>query len=62
MEAATTGRPVLVEDLHKSVEAARCPMFAAAVAERTQVRALFALPLQWVALIARSRLKVLASP
>jgi ANTAR domain len=47
MEAATTGRPVLVEDLHHSVEAARWPMFAAAVAERTQVRALFALPLQW---------------
>jgi hypothetical protein len=47
MEAATTGRPVLVEDLHHSVEVARWPMFAAAVAERTQVRALFALPLQW---------------
>jgi ANTAR domain len=47
MEAAATGRPVLVEDLHDSMEAARWPMFAASVAERTQVRALFALPLQW---------------
>jgi ANTAR domain len=47
MEAAMTGRPVLVEDLTLSVEAARWPMFAAAVVERTQVRALFALPLQW---------------
>jgi hypothetical protein len=47
VEAATTGRPVLVEDLHHSVEAARWPIFAAALAERTQVRALFALPLQW---------------
>jgi hypothetical protein len=47
VEAATAGRPVLVEDLHHSAEAARWPMFAAAVVERTQVRALFALPLQW---------------
>jgi hypothetical protein len=47
MEAAATGRPVLVEDLRHSVKVARWPMFAAAVAERTQVRALFALPLQW---------------
>jgi hypothetical protein len=47
MEAAATGRPVVVEDLRHSAEVARWPMFAAAVAERTQVRALFALPLQW---------------
>lgn len=47
MEAATTGRPVLVPDLHHSTETARWPMFAAAVAEQTKVRALFALPLQW---------------
>ena len=38
---------MLVADLRHSVEAARWPMFAAAVAEHTQVRALFALPLQW---------------
>lgn len=47
MEAATTGRPVLVPDLRHSTETARWPMFAAAVAEQTKVRALFALPLQW---------------
>jgi hypothetical protein len=47
MEAATTGSPVLVPDLHESTETARWPMFAAAVAEQTSVRALFALPMQW---------------
>ena len=47
MEAATTGHPVLVPDLHHSTETARWPMFAAAVAEQTSVAALFALPLQW---------------
>jgi transcriptional regulator with GAF, ATPase, and Fis domain len=47
MEAATTGNPVLVADLQHCTEVARWPMFAAAVAERTPVRALFALPLQW---------------
>lgn len=47
MEAAATGRPVLVPDLHHGTETARWPVFAAAVAERTDVRALFALPLQW---------------
>ena len=47
MEAAATGRPVLVPDLHTSPRAARWPIFAAAVAEQTDVGALFALPLQW---------------
>ena len=47
MEAATTGRPVLVSDLRENSAAARWPMFAAAVAEQTPVCALFALPLQW---------------
>jgi hypothetical protein len=47
MEAATTGNPVLVPDLHRGAESARWPIFAAAVAEQTQVAALFALPLQW---------------
>lgn len=47
MEAAATGRPVLVSDLQHAAETARWPMFAAAVAEHTGVRALFALPLQW---------------
>ncbi|HEX4253127.1 MAG TPA: GAF and ANTAR domain-containing protein [Pseudonocardia sp.] len=47
MEAAATGSPVLVPDLAHAVEVAHWPIFAAAVAERTPVRALFALPLQW---------------
>ncbi|NMH76570.1 GAF and ANTAR domain-containing protein [Pseudonocardia xinjiangensis] len=47
MEAATTGRPVLVPDLHHATETSRWPIFAAAVAEQTDVCALFALPLQW---------------
>jgi len=47
MEAATTGRVVLVPDLHHDTRTARWPIFAAAVAEQTPVRALFALPLQW---------------
>jgi GAF domain len=47
MEAATTGRPVLVPKLDHNRHTARWPMFAAAVAEKTLVGALFALPLQW---------------
>ena len=47
MQAAVTGTPVLVADLHHSRTAQRWPIFAAAVAEQTDVRALFALPLQW---------------
>ncbi|MHA6623151.1 GAF and ANTAR domain-containing protein [Pseudonocardia sp. DLS-67] len=47
MEAATTGNPVLVPDLHHDTETARWPIFAAEVAQQTPVGALFALPLQW---------------
>lgn len=47
MEAAATGRPVLVPDLRHSTKVTRWPIFAAAVAEQTEIRALFALPLQW---------------
>jgi hypothetical protein len=47
MEAAATGGPVLVPDLHDGTETLRWPVFAAAVADQTSVRALFALPLQW---------------
>jgi len=47
MEAARTGNPVLVGDLRHSGEVERWPMFAAAVMERSAVRAVFALPLQW---------------
>jgi hypothetical protein len=46
LEAASTGSPVLVPDIHDLVRSARWPIFAAAVAEQTRVRALFALPLQ----------------
>lgn len=47
MEAAMTGTPVLVADLHRSPNVRLWPIFAAAVAEQTDVRALFAFPLQW---------------
>ncbi|MQA15161.1 MAG: ANTAR domain-containing protein [Pseudonocardiaceae bacterium] len=46
VEAATTGRPVLVPDVWEASREGRWPVFAAAVAEQTAVRALFALPLQ----------------
>jgi hypothetical protein len=46
IEAAVSGRPVLIPDLHDHVLTTRWPVFAAAVAEQTDVRALFALPLQ----------------
>ena len=49
------GAPGARPDLHHSTEAARWPMFAAAIAKLTKVRALFALPLQGV----RSNLGVL---
>jgi hypothetical protein len=38
---------VLVADVQHSGEVAHWPMFAAAVIERSPVRAVFALPLQW---------------
>ncbi len=47
IEAAMTGAPVLVPDLDDRADTAGWPLFAAAVRERTDVRALFALPLQW---------------
>lgn len=47
IEAGSSGRPVLVPDLADSTETARWPVFASAVLEQTDVRALFVLPLQW---------------
>jgi hypothetical protein len=47
MEAAVRGCPVLVADLCHPTEMRRWPVFAAAVLEQSDVRALFALPLQW---------------
>jgi hypothetical protein len=46
IQAAVSGRPVLVPDIHDPARTARWPMLAAAVTEQTDVRALFALPLQ----------------
>ena len=46
LEAAATGSPVLVPDIHDLTHTARWPVFAAAFVEQTDVRALFALPLQ----------------
>ena len=47
MQAASSGRAVLIPDLCHSPDVARWPMFAAAVAEQTAVGALFVVPLQW---------------
>jgi len=47
IEAATSGRPVLVPDVDDVVETSRWPVYSNAVVERTDVRAIFALPLQW---------------
>ena len=47
VEAALTGRPVLVADLHHATEVNRWPIFAAAVVEQSKIGALFAVPLQW---------------
>jgi len=47
IEAATTGIPVFVDDLDHDGHTARWPVFAAAVLEQTDVRAVFALPLRW---------------
>lgn len=46
LQAAASGRPVLIPDIHDALSTTRWPMFAGAVAEQTDVRALFALPLQ----------------
>lgn len=47
VEAAASGRPVLVADLHHLTEASRWPIFATAVVEQSGIGALFAVPLQW---------------
>ena len=46
IEAAISGRPVLVPDIRDHVLTTRWPVFAASVAEQSGARALFALPLQ----------------
>lgn len=47
LQAAASGFPVLVPDLRETSATQRWPAFAAALAERASVGALFALPLQW---------------
>ncbi|MHA6622449.1 GAF domain-containing protein [Pseudonocardia sp. DLS-67] len=47
MEAALTGRPVLVPDMNDTADARRWPVFAAAAVEQAGAGAIFALPLQW---------------
>ncbi len=47
MEAAVTGRAVLVPDMNNPADTARWPVYAAAAAQQTGVGAVFALPLQW---------------
>jgi len=46
IDAATSGRPVTVLDIHDHLLTTRWPIFAAAVSEHTPARALLALPLQ----------------
>lgn len=46
VEAAETGRAVLVPDLGEAVNRVRWPVFAEAVVEQTEIGALFAVPLQ----------------
>jgi hypothetical protein len=47
LQAGAAGFPVLVPDMSATAATARWPAFAAALAERATVGALFALPLQW---------------
>jgi hypothetical protein len=47
IEARRTGRPVLVPDMTDTADTSRWPIYAGAVLEQANVRAIFALPLQW---------------
>jgi ANTAR domain/GAF domain len=47
VNAASSGRPVLVPDLTDPAQTRRWPIYAAAVADQARVGAVFALPLQW---------------
>ena len=51
VEAATSGRPVLVPDISDTAATGQRPVYAAAVVEQApQIGAVFALPLQWGAI------------
>jgi ANTAR domain/GAF domain len=47
MDAAHSGRPVLVPDMDDVTDTSRWPTYAAAVVDRAGVGAVFAFPLQW---------------
>lgn len=47
VDAASSGRPVLVPDLNDPVQTSRWPIYAAAVVDQARVGAVFALPLRW---------------
>ena len=47
IEASRTGRPVLVPDMADTADTSRWPIYAGAVLAQANVRAIFALPLQW---------------
>jgi hypothetical protein len=47
MDAARSGRPVLISDIADVAQTSRWPVYAEAVVEQTGVGAVFALPLQW---------------
>jgi ANTAR domain/GAF domain len=47
VDAASSGRPVLVADIDDPAQTSRWPMYAAAVVDQAGIGAVFALPLQW---------------
>lgn len=47
IDAATTGRSVLVPDMTDPAQTSRWPVYAAAVVDQAGIGAVFALPLQW---------------
>lgn len=50
LDAATTGRPVLVPDITDPAQTRRWPVYAAAVTDQAHIAAVFAFPLQWGAM------------
>ena len=50
MDAATSGRPVLVPDITDPAQTRRWPVYAAAVADQAHIGAVFSFPLQWGAM------------
>ena len=50
IDAAASGRPVLVPDITDPTQTSRWPVYAAAVADQARIGAVFAFPLQWGAI------------